>query len=433
MEMENSETSQLYSDLKPIGLGSPFSESLSSYMANIAYEHSMSVGKLLDKIISPKLGKHYLSQYSIYGGTGFYKSSQMINGVGQAASDFVCVMEGLTSRSDIKQLTLINLQTVFPSRGLLKQERAWCPCCYNDWRISNSKIYDPLLWVVRAMDICPIHKVPLRTVCPQCHRKLPVLDRNYRPGWCSRCGYWLGEGINSQSLAEWEEVDEWTANNLIEVISCLPSYSSTIGQAANRSLNTLVSQAYQGNIAEFARNLQVPKTTAWGWISGKNMPTIQAWLAISFSASVKLVDLLAGAVLAPSAPKPISISLLKHTQRPPLRQRLEVANQLISSDIGTLTLKKVCQQADIDKKTLKVASPRLCESLRSKLTDQLQLRPFKLAELKQEIETITRRLLEVGVYPSRRRVEQLGVKAGLLRSPITQRFWKSIIHRRIKP
>jgi hypothetical protein len=83
--------SKLY-NLKPIGIGTSYTESLISYLCRLAEEHSVTVGTLINKEIIPILNKSYLQKYAEYGGNGFFDGAHTINGTQAVASDFVDII-----------------------------------------------------------------------------------------------------------------------------------------------------------------------------------------------------------------------------------------------------------------------------------------------------------------------------------------------------
>lgn len=97
--------STLY-NLEPIALETGFVESMSSYLIRVAFEHNLSVGQLLNKVVLPEMNKNYLDRTSDYGGNRFYEGIKTINGYTENAVEMVRITEKLTSRKDLSSLTL---------------------------------------------------------------------------------------------------------------------------------------------------------------------------------------------------------------------------------------------------------------------------------------------------------------------------------------
>jgi hypothetical protein len=180
--------SHLYS-LAPIGIGTRFVESLTSYISRIAEAHSIHTGTLIAKEITPRLDKSYMNKIARRGGNGFYDWAHSLNGLGNGAKEFVDVLQCLTLRNDLSHTTLLNWEAVIPTRGLSRATKAWCSVCYQEWEDNNQLLYDPLIWSLQEISICLKHSVKLVIQCPnpQCAQSIPWLNRCSRPGYCSKC------------------------------------------------------------------------------------------------------------------------------------------------------------------------------------------------------------------------------------------------------
>jgi hypothetical protein len=101
--------SRLYS-LEPIGIGSPFVESLSGYIARLADAHSVSVGNLVGRELSVLASSplvHPSREQSASDSHGFCARSYAINGMGEASKRWVEAVEAGTMRADLRFLTLL--------------------------------------------------------------------------------------------------------------------------------------------------------------------------------------------------------------------------------------------------------------------------------------------------------------------------------------
>jgi hypothetical protein len=124
--------SALY-NIEPIGIGTPLVESLTSYVTRLAAAHSIHVGTFVRHIILGNFGRQYLARGPRLAGT-FWRKSLALNGTGSWAADMVKVLEALTRRNDLRQLTLLSWHEVISHRGLLRRTRAWCPQCLGNGR-----------------------------------------------------------------------------------------------------------------------------------------------------------------------------------------------------------------------------------------------------------------------------------------------------------
>lgn len=171
--------------LEPIGVGQSNVECLASYVQRLMDSHLIDLDFLMDKEVLPRLGKHSESVtffsaktvlntgWMIEGMAGYYHMPQVgktyIKQHRKAAESFVQVIEGLTLRQNLDRLTVMPLEAVAPTSGLLRRKLAWCPDCLNDWQQKVSLTYWPLLWSIKTVIVCPQHKQLLREVCPTCY------------------------------------------------------------------------------------------------------------------------------------------------------------------------------------------------------------------------------------------------------------------------
>ncbi len=145
-----------------------------------------------------------------------------LNGNGGMASIWGEVVGQLTGRTDLHLLTLARLVgDLFPRRQL-RQTPAWCPACLSEWRIQGKPLYQPLLWMVQLVTMCPHHRTLLVDRCPRCNQRQKVLvTKKTLPFECTSCAHWLGgepdrlcEGEDRAELIAWQA---WVISALEEL------------------------------------------------------------------------------------------------------------------------------------------------------------------------------------------------------------------------
>lgn len=180
--------------------------SLTGYVARLAQQHCITTRRLILNEIATYLGlctefSDYQTQ-NISHIIGIDRHRTALNGTGLMAKNLVGALSALTRNTNLHFLTLLTWRQVFPNRGLLRHQRAWCPNCYQEWRNNDKSIYEPLLWSINAVVICPTHHNCLLEQCPYSHQSMTIISGNSVPGHCNKCGHWLGSsGIKKFCLA----------------------------------------------------------------------------------------------------------------------------------------------------------------------------------------------------------------------------------------
>ncbi len=279
--------STLYA-LEPMGVGTPWVESLTSYIARLADAHCVFSGTLIYKMIVPLLSGYTSDerQHPLFRADG--NKSNLINGTGPRAIAALEALETLTGRADLRPLTLVAWEEVFPLRGLIRLTKAWCPACYEEWRTVGKVIYDPLLWVLQEVPVCVHHQQRLRTSCPypECARSLPALTWRSRPGYCAYCHRWLGVQLE-ETASVLEEGELMWQQWVTQALGTLLAHAPVIllppeRQRMQEVLVALINRITQGNVAAFARILEMSPQMVFHWRYGGRTPEIAMLLRLCY-------------------------------------------------------------------------------------------------------------------------------------------------------
>jgi hypothetical protein len=412
------ERSTLY-NLDPIGIGTPYVESLTSYLSRLAEAHCVSTGSLISKIYSPLLNKDYLSKVSKRGGNGFFDSAIGINGVGKLAFEFSDLTNKLTGRSDLCLTTLQSWSNILPSRGLLKKIKSWCPICYEESRENGEIIYDPLIWGFQAVHICLKHKSPLINICGNCNKPVPIINRNTFPGFCSRCGQWLGSLITfRESLCN---ADELLSNALMicELLSLCPfDVSST---SFCESINYYVNDIFARSPIRAAKQLKVPKSTFALWLSGDSIPSIQYLLQLCKGLGITLTEFLQKEKRVKNTGVSISSTKVREKHNHDVIKKTLIK---IIDNKEPISLSSLAKKIGCDRKLLSRMHKSECDQIKGIYSSYLQAKKEENELLKTtRLEEAIRTLHQKGIYPSRGQVEDV-LGSGFLKEKAMQEKWK---------
>jgi len=288
--------------LIPIGLETVFVESLTSYIIRLAEAHSVQTGMLVRHEIAPLMSvnsnlnkERYLNQGSNQGGIDkiFANAAKSFNGMGEWTISLIQILESLTSVQNLSHLTFLNSKEVLSRRNLLKKQRAWCASCFTEWKNTQQTIYEPLIWNLEIVKLCPRHETFLLTKCPHCDKNNKILGWKSRVGYCSSCSEWLGilnkenYDIPINKLESQRQIIHELSNLITSIPNLLYCPCRTI---ISFKLNDYIQTFTDINKATFARYLGVSNTVLGRWCAGENMPDIVNLLNICHKLDVSLID-----------------------------------------------------------------------------------------------------------------------------------------------
>lgn len=409
--------SKLYS-LAPLGLNSPLVESMTSYLCRLAYEHHVEVGTLVQHSIAPVLGKHYIADGSSRSISSFLRYASPINGNGLMASDWVDALEVLTFRADLAQLTLLVATDALSQRDLLQPVRQWCPRCYDAWRRQGVIIYEPLLWSINRIAVCPEHSRHLERRCPHCSASLPWLTWCSRPGYCSACGKWLGRADGQSQV---EEQERYLAETVGDFLAQMPQLPLSIPrEGAIRSLQDLIAATTEGNITAFSRNLGLPKTTLWELVQGYFPPSLPFLLQLCYQFRLSLLQFLLGVEQIVPGESPVfqEQARKRNVCRPFDREKVQQALEdiLAEQQSAPPSMREVAQRLGHPVRTIETHFPVLCREIARRYAEyRKQQGQLRKARLRQRITEAARIVLVQGEKLTYQRVGSIIGEPGCFR------------------
>ncbi|WP_373530707.1 helix-turn-helix domain-containing protein [Nostoc sp.] len=160
-----------------------------------------------------------------------------------------------------------------------------------------------------------------------------------QPGYCSKCGGWLGMNLPVKSSSELtdcstlskEELHSqtWIVEVIGELISSTLSFNSPPAkEEIAKSLSLVINVVTNGNIAEFGRLMGIPKNTLWMWQTGKALPVLDILLKICYRLEISLLDLLKPEQLAAKSFTKISHKTIRRSPTLRASPKLFEANQV---------------------------------------------------------------------------------------------------------
>ena len=331
-------------------------------------------------------------------------------------------------RFDLRYLTLLSYREVLSPRSLLRRTRAWCSYCLQEWAANDgensnnkgdgvSNVYEPLLWALEALKICPHHDTNLQTNCPHanCKQSMAVLAPRASPGYCSKCERWLGfdgevkssEAYQNDKSREnehrvWQEVGE--------LLQAMPSWAKPMPRnTIQHKLTYYLDAIAEGNPAFLAQRIGISKRSVRSMLDGAQVPQINTLLSICDRLETTPLHFLSRSFdkrrLAMASDGATPIKRRKHRQspRPFDRQKLEFTLQqvLSSEEYPPPNMRAIGRRLGYDPSHLHKHFPRLCTSISAKYKIYLQTRSEeRRASLRTEVRQVTHALQSRGHHPT---------------------------------
>lgn len=280
-------------NLEPVGIGAAFVESLSSYIYRLAEAHYLSPSVLIEKIVSPAINSR--SESKVVRGPVRLESTFVTAamGMGKTAQTIVTALEFLTSVEKLHFLTMLTWRNIFAYQALIKPFRTWCPDCLDVWRVNRATIYEPLLWTVGVVNVCPIHLRELESQCNSCNSQF--LHFMYGPtvGHCSKCGCWLGHS-RRRGILSGETADElWVAKEVGVLLAAAPHSEDSLDD--NVVVNLLLCCASKLKMGlELSAQLGFQPKTLSKWKSKYRRPQLLHFLQLVKRLNLSVQDVLSG-------------------------------------------------------------------------------------------------------------------------------------------
>lgn len=410
--------SRLYA-LPLCGVGTAQVESITSYTARLAQAHGLTVRQLIDGEIQPQFGSPEGPKGGRYLAASLCKEdARALCGVRGWAAQWVTALEGLTHRADLCFATLLPWANVLSHIDLVRRERAWCPDCYQVCQDTHQAVYDQLLWSIQEVALCPCHRQPLHTHCPngRCGKAQPYLASRLRPGYCAACGAWLGAAAASPAKPTMNEAVKWqmwVAEAVGELLASAPKLTVLPQRERLVYATTLSVEKMTGhNLRALARLIGRHESVLAGLVAGKSPVVLITLLRLCYVGGVQPLQFLTQAPLAlkprrvPTGQQPLfqkkRVRLARHDDRA-YRQALEQV--LRRQAPPPPSMRAMGRRLGCDPHYLYRRFPELCKAIaRRYLAFRAVEKVKRLEQIQARVRAAVIAVHQRGLFPSRHRV-----------------------------
>ncbi|MFM0377808.1 TniQ family protein [Paraburkholderia strydomiana] len=276
--------------ISPVGMGSGRVEQLSSFAMRLAEAMAVSFADFFRELVAPQLYKKKRRPQRVS-----VVSKGVIDGMTRTAAEWVAALEDVASVGDLTTCTLLPYAGAIGPRRLVTTNRRWCPICLQEMANNGiTPVYEPLVWRIEEVTICPFHNVRLVSECPKCKcgGQVPLVF-NARVGCCRHCGAWMGQSTLShdeQPIGEFEVHCALACDELLAIPGTLPEGRQVLpSKVAVESLRDVF---FEGNGAAMARATGGLASQVNGYATGQFPAPLHFFLRAGYITGATMQDIL---------------------------------------------------------------------------------------------------------------------------------------------
>ncbi len=423
---------RLYS-LAPREIGTIWRESLTGYINRLGWTHHVAPRALVAQEVASQLSDEQpvsvLAHFSVFG----YQGAMVLNGYGVQTQTWVALLERLTGRADLPFLTLPWWIGNLSSRKQLRRFPAWCPSCLSEWQENDAPIYQPLLWTLQIVMICPRHRDFLKDQCPHCQKHQAVIAANKsRPGVCTHCGSWLSTKTGDQREPAYEDGliawQEWVVHALEELHEASLASGMLQWELFFAHLATCLAEGEGYAKAAKLANIQRYQLYKWVNIEEEYTPTLETIFKFCYVCDVTPLQVMKNQVSRlrqaieseTSARTPLPSARLRRVN---LEQCQTFLQAVLDGQEKPQGLRQIEKHLGYTVRQLSYHFPKEC-ALITPLAQEYrrQRKEERLSRVREQVRKAVTFVHSQGMYPSQRKLRLL-LPGGLMRMPEAKEAW----------
>jgi DNA-binding phage protein len=431
-DAEIASRSQLYS-LVPCEIGTIWRESLTGYINRLAETHHVSARALMGEVIAPQIEEQVLPAAPL---AVFISQGMMgLNGAGVLGQSCAAILERLTVQTDLQRLMLSWWVGDLSPRRQLRMTPAWCPKCLFEWRSYGYSIYQPLLWMLQLVTICPRHGHLLMDRCPHCRKRQKAIGTNKaRLGACTYCVGWLGARSQAQHEELPDESITWQ-RWLIHALEELHTLSLVDGQPQWKPFFRNLARCLKEHrgYSTVARLAGISRERLHQWVNEDDTyaPTFEAICKFCYACGVTPVQVMTDQLAG--LQQTIQDGAATHFPRPRSRHRhvdREQCQALLQAVLDgreePLGVSHIARRLGYDGRQLVYHFPGECALVTQRAKAyRTQRKEQRLAQIREKVKQAMLSLHAQGMYPSQRKLRSL--LGGLMRAPEARETWHTTL------
>lgn len=329
-----------------------------------------------------------------------------IDGAGAVAKLYLGPLRSLVSSDSIEACTLLPFAGLLYEKALLHRHRAWCPMCLASMLLGPG-VYEPLLWRIQAVKVCPVHRVDLVESCHVC--RVPqqrVLAAVARVGCCNHCGAWLGaeEAVHRLQRADAGEVR--VARAIMSLLAWTAEFDGR-GHDGATTMRKLVAVTAARDL--LISKFDVSPNTIRAYVSGSTLPRLSFLATVAAVSRQPLHRVILGQVVSwrtssiPRSQENVSTGSLRRDWK-----SIEREFEKVARDPTCVNVKRACKLVNIGYSSARTYFPdlvaqiverwKLCKKAKAAARDQALLVKMRNA---------FRMLVAADTYPSTTKIAKI--------------------------
>jgi rRNA maturation protein Nop10 len=407
-------------------------EGLLSWMVGLAQAHCLGPRALL---------KHLLADSDQYqdiwrGSTFFEKDCGTANGLGAYARMMTHLL-GAALPPEAPQMTMVGLSHLLPrnGEGLLATNPRWCHHCLCEQARLSQRPHFPLVWSLEYYRVCHIHPTAMQEHCPACGHTQSHMPCYPSLLHCGTCGESMlaplptGFSMEEPEASEFEKWCSLALGDLVSRLGVLQSAGSLVHLRSN--VDAIVDRFTLGNRKRLCEEIGLQIYALNGWVNKDERPSLSVLLRLCHGiglmpACIFLPDAIehvtrTGAVFSASSPRQCR-PLLGYRQRERIEKQLEMILVDATDHRG---LAAIAEQVGLSRHALKYWFPKYSRNIVHKnRAYESRILELRYREDHAFLTAIVQKMLAMGIYPSRRRVnlELSARRISLIRPDIFKAF-----------
>jgi len=232
-------------------------ESLLSYSQRLSATHHVPARQMMAELLLPESSLSSLVTQQDGRSLINPKNLLSLNGAADGAATFAAGMMNLTGNPALANGTFLHWRGLLSSRMTMAPSRRWCPHCLANQSDRDQVTY-ALLWSVKVVDACPIHKVLLLDRCARCERPQPILGDGPTHGCCQHCLARLGSDVQCDTAHPAPPRQQFMAESAAEMIGLGPSARNIANRERfHEQLRLIAETQIGGSVRTLERRLQL--------------------------------------------------------------------------------------------------------------------------------------------------------------------------------